>query len=530
MLEHTEFPYLPSGDPNRSVMALVQLCRELPPDGEQFRFFRSRMKGFRMWDKERVSGTLLFLGMERSGQMRPSAFVKKVRSQRNDDRAKAAIADRLWEVNPLLFKAVLDLLSQQVHSRDEVIKYIAGFAYQGKQPTRPSLEAWLQLALGLEILKMVGIALDIGPSCERFVQRANSLDIEDYLEDAAAAEAEAKAGESAEGAAASSASAETPSAPASAATAGLSSASASASASAPGSAPAPASPPAPAARPAPGRYPGVAIDVSNLASPRTRDNPVAARRFAGQAVFADDVLTETSERIHAWWTEQSATGQGPVIDDFGLDAGTWMEGAEEALYRTAVAAALVFRLGRDRDAVIGAYQGLDQASVLSDLYYGTAPEELADNVDAKALMLASLVARRCAEAPDLATELDRQNSAEEAFAVLDKALGRGFLRIELFWMMRALADLGALRFADLPGFSALPRRLVRDTLFRLGFIDSPYAHDATSLIPAARAARRAAGAAEPPDEVLMSFALAAGCAYDCSHRRQCQFACRERAE
>lgn len=257
---------------------------------------------------------------------------------------------------------------------------------------------------------------------------------------------------------------------------------------------------------------------------------MAARRFAGQRIFADEVLDETSERIQTWWTEQSTTALGAVIDDFGLDANTWMEGAEEALYRTAVAAALVFRLGRDRDSVIRAFEGLDKASVLSDLYYGTAPEELADDVDAKALMLASLVARRCAEAPELASELDRQDSAEAAFAALDKALGRGFLRIELFWMMRALSDLGALRFADLPGFSALPRRLVRDTLFRLGYIDNPYAHDAASLIPAARAARRAAGAAEPPDEVLMSFALAAGCAYDCGHRRQCQFACRERAE
>lgn len=526
MLEHTEFPYLPSGDPNRAVLALIQLCREMPPDGEQFRFFRSRVKGFRMWDKERVGGTLAFLGMERAGTMKPSRFVKSIRIQRQEEKAKSLLADRLWDVNPLLFKSVIELLKQQVYSRDEVIKHVTGFGYHGKKLTRPQLESWLHLALGLEILQMVGIALDIGPNAERFMERARSLDVEDYLEDMAAEADEAGADEAPTGAGNSA------SEPESEPDANVSGGDTATPAGA-----APTTPTAAARAPSggPGRAPAIPgsaafLDVSNLASPLSRDNPTAIRRFVGQDVFADEVLAETSERIQTWWSEQSTQARGAVIDDFGMDANTWMEGAEEALYRIAVAAALVFRLGRDRDSVIQAFEGLDKAGVLGDLYYGTAPDELPENADPKALMLASLVARRCAEDPELASKLERQESAQAAFSVLDQALGRGFLRLELFWMMRALAELGALRHADLPGFSALPRRLVRDTLFRLGFIGNPYAHDAASLIPAAQAARRAVGSAEPPDEVLMSFALAAGCAYECGNRRQCQFACRERAE
>src|SRR5690606_11265966 len=120
--------------------------------------------------------------------------------------------------------------------------------------------------------------------------------------------------------------------------------------------------------------------------------------------------------------------------------------------------------------------------------------------------------------------------ATAALDALEAALGRGFLRIELFWLMSALEDMGAIRFDDLPEVTALPRRLVRDTLFRLGFVPTPYAHDAASLVPAARAARRVAGGARPADEVLVAFALAAGCAYDCAHRRMCEYACRERTE
>ena len=508
MLEHTDFPYLPPGNASHGIAVLTQLCRELPPDGEQFRFFRRRMKGFRLWDDDRVQGTLDFLGITRAGTVKPSRFVKSIRTQKRDEKVRAMLADRLWEINPLLFKTIIEQLKEQVHSRDEVIKHISGFAYPGKKPTRPNLESWLHMALGLELLKMVGIALDIGPNCERFLERARALDVEEFLEDAAAEE-QAAAAEVAEEPAESDEVAEQP-APA---------------AATPASANAPAA--APAARTA---LPPPFAGGVDLPTPRGRQRPVNPSRFAGQRIFTDEVLDETTSWVQAWWAEQSAKPRGPVADDFNLDANAWMEGAEEALYRTAVASALVFRLGRDRDSVIQAYEGLDKAGVLADLYYGTAPDELPENVDPKALMLASLVARRCAEAPELASTLDKQESAEAAFAVLDNALGRGFLRIELFWLMRALADMGAARFQDLPGFTALPRRLVRDTLFRLGYIDTPYAHDAASLIPGARAARRAAGTAEPPDEVLISFALAAGCAYDCGHRRKCEFACRERAE
>jgi hypothetical protein len=86
------------------------------------------------------------------------------------------------------------------------------------------------------------------------------------------------------------------------------------------------------------------------------------------------------------------------------------------------------------------------------------------------------------------------------------------------------------RYEDLPDYTALPYRIVRDTLFRLGFTDTPYAPDTATLADAARAARRAGGGGEPADELLAAFALGAGCAYDCTHRKGCDFPCRERLE
>src|SRR3970040_122534 len=132
--------------------------------------------------------------------------------------------------------------------------------------------------------------------------------------------------------------------------------------------------------------------------------------------------------------------------DFAIDGEAGMEGADEALYRLAVAAALVFRLGGERADIQRAFAGLESSGVLSSLYHGTTPDGLAEGTDPRALMLASLVARRCAEQLALTAELEKQKSAADAFRVLDGALGRGLFRLELFWLLRGLDQIGALRF------------------------------------------------------------------------------------
>jgi hypothetical protein len=543
MPELVSFPFLPSGDPVKAVGALIKLCREIPTQGEQFRFFRRRMKDLRLWDDQLADGTLEFLGIPKTGNIRPSQLSRTVGGLKSEDKARDVLIERLWEANPLLFKSVIEYLKERVYSRDELIKYLHSFAYRGKQPTRQQLEAWLHLALGLKLLKMVGIALDLDDRGKAFLERAAEFDVDEFLADAADAGADGAGSE--EGAPGDADSAEAgpesmdDGAGEAADGGSAGDAAGDAAAAAPGTrAPARQAAPARAAAPRPGRPAAVepasapSIDVSGMKSPRGRERPVEASRFAGRDVFPEDVLSETSGRVQAWWAEQSAQRQGLGAADFGFEAEAWMENAEELLYRVAVAAALVFRLHRDRAGVIQAFEALDdeRAGVLRDLYYGTAPETLPHEIDAQALMLASLLARRFAEAPDLASTLEKQPTAAEAFAVLERALGRGLLRIELFWMMGALADLGALRLEDLGDYTALPRRLVRDTLFRLGYLGTPYAHDAASLVPAARATRRAAGTAAPPDEVIAAFALAAGCAYDCPNRRSCEHACRERAE
>jgi hypothetical protein len=480
-----------------ALIALVRICKESPAKGEPFRELRTRLRVAKLWDRERPAVLLRFLGTGGATAM-PSLFMQALAAASGEDEIAIAVLDRIWHLNPLLGKTVLDLLSQRAYHKDEIYKHLASAAYRGAVPSRPGLETWLQLAIGAGLLRTVGIAVANGPRVERYTQLAAVLDVDEFLaedrpepepiipqiveEEAAPVETHADT-----------------------------------------SVPVAAAAPTGSPLPAPLRH----LTIDGIASPRGRERVVAASRFAQG--FSDEILDETRGRIASWWADVSRATPSYQPADFGLDVEAWVEGADEVVYRVAVAAALAFRLDRDRAAVIAAFAALDKAGVLGDLYQGTVPENLPAHVDARALMLASLAARRCAEVPELASQLDSRASAADAFAALDAALGRGLFRTELFWIMDMLAKLGVLRYDDLRDFTVTPHRIVRDTLFRLGFLSSPYASDAAALTAAARATRRAVPDG-PADEILATFALACGCAYDCTHRKSCDYPCRERLD
>ena len=499
MPQVVEFP--PIGNDQRGALAaLVRVAKELPAKGESFRELRTRLRAAKLWDREKPATLLRFLSLG-GATVVPSAFLQALAAAANEDDTAIVVLDRLWQLNPVLGKTIIDLASQRAFHKDEIYKHLNSAAFTGKLPSRPALETWIQIALVCGLLRPLGVAVSMGPRAERYTQLAGALDLEEYTsedkpepepvipnlaEDDVVAEAAPAVGDT--------------SIPVIAAAA-----------------------PTGSPLPAPLRH----LSSEGVPSPRNRERPIALSRFASG--FADDVLAETTSRIGNWWSEVNANPLTYQPSDFGLDAEQWVEGADEVLYRIAVAAALAFRLDRDRSGVIASYTALDKANVLGDLYQGTVPENLPAQVDARALMLASLAARRCAEVPELASSLDGRGSAAEVFTALDAALGRGLFRTELFWILDMLARLGVIRYDDLDDYTVTPHRIVRDTLFRLGFVATPYANDAASLVTAARAARKAVptGAA---DEILTLFALSAGCAYDCTHRKTCDFPCRERLE
>jgi hypothetical protein len=497
MPQVVEFPAI--GHERTLILALQRVCKEIG-DKTSFRELRSKLRGAKLWDREKPQTMLRFLGVSGS-TIQASPFVQQLAAAAGDDDISIAVMDRLWHCNPLLGKAVLQLIGERAYGKDEIYKFIASAAYKGAVPSRPALEVWLHIALTTGLLRTLGIAVAAGPRADRYQALAAAIDVDEFLaEDKPLPEPVIPSITEGDDAAPEATASET---------------SIPASAAAPGGSP----------LPPPLRH----LTTEGVPSARGRERPVLASRFATE--FSEEVLADTTARIASWWIDvpQNAETKAYQPSDFGLDAEQWVEHADEIVYRIAVAAALAFRLDRDRQGVIAAYAALDKANVLADLYQGTVPENLPAQIDARALMLASLSARRCAEVPELASQLDGRASASEAFAALDAALGRGLFRTELFWILDMLSRLGVIRYDDLGDFTVTPHRIVRDTLFRLGFIGSPYASDAPALAAAAKAARRAVPNG-PADEILALFALSAGCAYDCTHRKSCDFPCRERLE
>lgn len=496
MPQVTEFPTLGS-DARMFLSAVVRVSKETR-SGEPFREFRSRLRTAKLWDKERPTAVLRFFAVSGTPIQR-SAFMEAAAAATGEEEIDVATLAHLWRLNPILMKAVLDLVAQRAYGKDEISKFLGSSGYRGKALPRPSLETWLQLCICTGLLKPIGIAVAMGARAAPWTALAADLDVDEFLaEDRPEPEPviplvldEEQPGAVAESAA-----------PASAA-----------------GATGPLGPNVPV----PLRY----LLGQELASPRGRERPVQVARFATE--FSKELLEETRTRISEWWTEVNPERGGYQPQDFGVETEAWVEGADEVVYRLCVAAALVFRLDKERAEVLQSFAALDQGGVLDDLYQGTVPEQIPSTVDARSLMLASLAARRCAEAPDLAASLETQPSAESAFAALDAALGRGLFRIELFWILDQLQRLGVLRVPSLDDVTTTPYRLVRDTLFRLGFLSTPYASDSAGLAVAAKAARTACGQGAA-EEIIVRFTLAAGCGYDCAHRKTCEFACRERLE
>src|SRR6185436_3160330 len=294
-------------DSRGALVALVRVCKETPAKGEPFRDFRSRLRAAKLWDRDRPLVMLRFLGTGGATVM-PSLFMQALAAANGDDEIAIAVLDRVWQLNPLLAKTILDLVAQRTYHKDEIYKHLASAAYRGVVPSRPALETWLQIAIGTGLLRTLGIAVTVGPRAERYVQLAANTDVEDLLADDRPEPEPVIPTVSDEESAPAEAAPEV-------------------------SSPVAAAPPG---SPLPAALRHLAQAVDGIACPRGRERPVPPSRFAQG--FPDDVLAETAGRIGAWWTEAARSTLTYQPSDFGIDAEAWVEGADEVVYRLTVAA------------------------------------------------------------------------------------------------------------------------------------------------------------------------------------------------
>ncbi|MBZ0233988.1 MAG: hypothetical protein K8M05_16790, partial [Deltaproteobacteria bacterium] len=175
-----EFPSL-GAEARQQLLAFLKIARETPPAGESFTAFRSRLRAAKLWDRERPAVPLRFLGAS-GPTVVPSPFMQALAAAKSDDDALDLVADRLLELNPLLFKTVVELIEQRPHGKDEVSKYLGSFAYRGKPPSRPDLESFFLALIVAGVARVVGIALVPGARAERLKATLAGLDVDELLE------------------------------------------------------------------------------------------------------------------------------------------------------------------------------------------------------------------------------------------------------------------------------------------------------------------------------------------------------------
>ena len=494
MPQFIDFPQLPAD----GVAALSACFADMPADGEPFKAFRKRLKAHGLWSRERLTPLMRFLQMSATDVVVPSRFARALAGEE----PLKALADRLWVINPILLSTVYERLTERVHSNNELLKYMDSFAYPGARLSGPNLRAWLQLAEWAGLFRKVGISLGLSATAVAwFAKRVERFDIEEFLEDDQ--DEEEPVAPSARPM--SDAALDAPDEPATAA-------------AAPEQGPPASSPSAPAPTPTPLRSQTPAADWT----PVLPGGPFSPSDFATTDCFSPAILDSVAERLDTWWQNRDDAAAGPAdAAALGIGAEAFREDPDRALFELGVAASVRFSAA-DPVAVM---RDLRASDVLNALSVGLPPSGPIV-VDASALMSASLVARRIAEHPDLASNIEQAEDADAVFELLRGAF-HGLFTLELFWMVRALAAMGAIRRTGAAAYGALPTRTLRDVLFRQGFTTTPYAPDLAALQAAARAAAPLGPRAE---QRALAFSRASDCQYDCPHRTRCPLPCRERAD
>ena len=90
------------------------------------------------------------------------------------------------------------------------------------------------------------------------------------------------------------------------------------------------------------------------------------------------------------------------------------------------------------------------------------------------------------------------------------------LTYEILWIAREMAALGVLKCDDALSIGVIPLPKVRETSFRLGFIETPYAADFAHLVSISRRLTKFFGAADAFEAPLVYFEPKRELRYDAS--------------
>ncbi len=215
----------------------------------------------------------------------------------------------------------------------------------------------------------------------------------------------------------------------------------------------------------------------------------------GQFRLDESLVSDNLRAVFVWW-QQRPGGKLLTAADYGFNKEMFEEDVVYGLFRLSALALQLFRYGGRLNVGKGgqSYAMLDQMGFYSNLIRST------QSVDD--ILLALLDGGMAGRAEDLANlhyliviRRALRNLGEEGVKSLLAAesmadvvmglwehIGHFQLTYEILWVARELAAMGVLTCEDAQVIGVVPLPKVRETAFRLGFIETPYAADFAHLV------------------------------------------------
>ena len=493
---------------------------------------------------------------------------------------KRLLFDHLTKKNEILMKYIMDALAERLHSTNEMYRYITSYVYPGITPTLVDFRAWVAWLEASEHIKTVGIRWGLSELGKEAMEKSIKLiDVDDLLDEEGMDddddddddddEVESDDGDDDD---------ETDEvdddddkeevseAPVSAAPAAPAPVAPAAPVSA---APAPVEPAAPVV-PAP----AAPVMASPMMVPMMMESPVSSTSHVEvivtpvkpkfdetplelvRSAFAEadaeeeedeegemdsapkvrieqfrldeELVTDNVHAIQSWWRTRPG-GRLLSSADYGFSADSF-EDAAYGLFRLSALALQLFRYSGRLNTSRGgqSFAMLDQMGLYSNLMRSKKAidklvcELMDGGIGGRAEDLGNLhwllmIRRSLLKLGDKGVrDIFESDNMQDVVASLWQNIGACQLTYEIIWIARELAVMGLLKCENAGSVGVVPLPKVRETAFRLGFIETPYAADFMHLVQISRRLTKFFGAGDAFEAPLVYFEPKRELRYDSS--------------
>ncbi|MBQ1266100.1 MAG: hypothetical protein IIY06_04950, partial [Proteobacteria bacterium] len=243
----------------------------------------------------------------------------------------------------------------------------------------------------------------------------------------------------------------------------------------------------------------------------------------------EETIANNVNAVQTWWRMRPG-GRLLQSSDYGFTAESFEEDAAYGLFRLSALALQLFRYGGRLNTSRGgqSFALLDQMGLYSNLMRSKKGvdkilgELLDGGLGGRAEDLGNLhwlliIRRSLAKLGDKGVRaLLAGESMQEIVSGLWMDIGQGQLTYEIIWIARELVALGMITCDDAASLGVVPLPKVRETAFRLGFIESPYAADFAHLVSISRRLTKFFGAGDAYEAPLVYFEPKRELRYDSS--------------